>query len=193
MSGSINDPVDFEGTAPKTALKEWTGDWGGKLTVSFGVFLVFHVLYLIFQGGTGEDQALTSNLITLAIYAGPCIIAWRASRHPLLPARTARAWRLVSLANFSFFIGTVLWIYYENYLGVQPYPSWADAGYLAFYPLMFMGLLSLADKFRSAEERLNFWLDSSVVAIGGSMVLWYFLVRPMAASHDGACSRAGAS
>jgi diguanylate cyclase (GGDEF)-like protein/PAS domain S-box-containing protein len=50
---------------------------------------------------------------------------------------------------------------------------------------MFVGLLSLADKFRSAEERLNFWLDSSVVAIGGSMVLWYFLIRPMAASHDG--------
>lgn len=185
MLESTNDPLASGNSGPKTLLQEWFGDWGGKLTAAFGVFLIFHVLYLVFQWGSQEYQALSSNLITLVIYAGPCIIAWRASMHPMLSARAARAWRLVSLANLSFLVGNVLWIYFENYLGEQPFPSWADAGYLAFYPLMFVGLLSLVDKFRSGEERLNFWLDSSVVAIGGSMVVWYFLIRPMAASHDG--------
>lgn len=168
-----------------TWMGEWLGDWGGKLTAAFGAFLVFHVLYVLFQLGDPEDQSLNSNLITLVIYAGPCIAAWRASTHSMLTARGRRAWRLISLANFSFLIGTLLWIYFENYLGEQPFPSWADAGYLAYYPLMFVGLLSMVEKFRSGEERLNFWLDSSIVLIGGSMVVWYFLIRPMSATDDG--------
>ena len=161
----------------KTFAQEWLGDWGGKLTAAFGAFLVFHVAYVFFQLGSAEYQSLTSNIITLVIYAGPCIAAWRASRHPNLSTRARRAWRLIALADLAFIVGTIIWMYLENYLGEQPFPSWADAGYLAFYPLMFAGLLSMVEKFRSGEERWSFVLDASIVLIGGSMVVWYFLIR----------------
>lgn len=165
-------------------VREWIDDWGGRLTIAFGVFLIFHVLYLALGSSEAEYQALVSNLITIIIYGGPSIISWRVSRHPNLLPRTKRAWQLISLAGLSFVVGNVLWIYYENYLGEEPFGSWADAGYLAFYPLMFAGLVLLGDKFRSGEERLNFFLDSSVVLIGATMVVWYFLLRPMAISYD---------
>jgi len=166
-------------------VADWLGDWGGKLSVGFGCFLVVHLLYLAIWSGESPEHALISNLITIVIYGGPCLLALRISRHRALSNRTKRAWLLVSLANLSFVIGNILWIYYENYLGESPFPSWADAGYLAFYPLMFAGLLLLVDKFRSGEERLNYYLDTGVVLIGSTMVVWYFLIRPMSAASDG--------
>lgn len=176
--------MTYDKIGNKTWTQEWLGDWGGKLTAAFGAFLIFHVAYVLFHLGSAEGQSLTSNLITLVIYAGPCIAAWRASIHPSLSSRARRGWKLISLANFSFLAGTIIWIYLENYLGEQPFPSWADAGYLAFYPLMFAGLLSMVEKFRSGEERWSFVLDASIVLIGGSMVVWYFLIRPMSAAAD---------
>jgi diguanylate cyclase (GGDEF)-like protein/PAS domain S-box-containing protein len=176
--------MTYEEIGAKTFAQEWLGDWGGKLTAAFGAFLIFHVAYVLFHLGSADAQSLTSNIITLIIYAGPCIAAWRASRHPNLSTRARRAWRLIALADFAFIVGTIIWMYLENYLGEQPFPSWADAGYLAFYPLMFAGLLSMVEKFRSGEERWSFVLDASIVLIGGSMVVWYFLIRPMSAAAD---------
>src|SRR5262249_34546401 len=78
-----------------------------------------------------------------------------------------------------------LWIYFENYLGEQPFPSWADAGYLPFYPLMMAGLMTMVDPAKSAEERLGVGLDICITLIGGGIALWYFLLEPMVRAGDG--------
>ncbi len=41
-----------------------------------------------------------------------------------------------------FFVGELLWNYYELVLHVKPFPSIADIFYLAAYPLLFVGLLN---------------------------------------------------
>ena len=50
---------------------------------------------------------------------------------------------------------------------------------------MLAGLLLLVEPMRSAEERLNFTLDATVILVGGGMILWYFLLRPITQAHDG--------
>jgi diguanylate cyclase (GGDEF)-like protein/PAS domain S-box-containing protein len=164
---------------------KWLGDWGGILTALFMLFGAVYVFYLFFSWGGVEAKPLISNLATIIIYAGPLIMAARVSRNPGISPRVRRGWAFIALAQLSFIVGTAQWMYFENYLGEQPFPSWADAGYLCFYPLMLMGMLSLVAKMTSAEERLNFALDASVILLGGGMVLWYFLLRPIAQSHDG--------
>ena len=165
--------------------REWFRDWGGKLTILYALLVVFHFLFVTFHFGGEDFIALLSNVIAVAIYSGPCILAWRASRNPLLPRRTRNAWLFVSLADLSFLLGEATWLYLENFLGIRPFPSWADAGYLLFYPLMMAGLLSLVDRFQSGEEQLNFWLDAGVILIAGGSVLWYFLLGPIADASDG--------
>lgn len=166
-------------------MKRWAGDWGGKLTIGFVLFIAFSILYLSYYGGDPENKALISNMIALIGFSVPSILAWRASRHADVSKRTVLAWCLVALAHGASIVGTTLWIYFENYLGVQPFPSWADAGYLAYYPLMMAGLLLLVEKMRSAEERISFALDSSVILVGGGVVIWYFLLRPISQASDG--------
>ena len=63
-------------------------------------------------------------------------------------ARGARG-RSPGMAFLAWFAGDALWLYYENILGSAPFPSWADAGYLAFYPLLFLGLLTFPSSRRS--------------------------------------------
>ncbi|MEO5858162.1 MAG: EAL domain-containing protein [Pyrinomonadaceae bacterium] len=177
--------TENEENSERSLYEEWLGDWAGKLTIAFSLFLVFHILYVLFQWGGESDQSLMSNLITIAIYLGPCLIAARAAFLPELPGRLRCAWAAIALADLAFALGSAIWIYFENYLGEQPFPSLADVGYLLYYPLMLFGLLMLVQKFRSAEEKLNFWLDAGVIIIAGSVVVWYFLIRPMSDGLDG--------
>jgi hypothetical protein len=172
---------------------EWTRDWGGKLTVIYGILVVLHILYVFFHWGGEDNQALTSNIVTVVIYLGPCILAWRAFRHSSSNLRDRRAWLLISLANFSFIVGTLLWIYFENYLGEQPFPSWADVGYLSYYPLMMGGLIAMVDRGKSAQQRLGFGLDVCIILLGGALVLWYFLLAPIANAGDGYTLKTGLS
>ena len=162
-----------------TVRSVFTSDWGGRLTLAYLGLLIFHLLYVNYHWGGSEWASLISNLVAPAIYSGPCILACRASREEILSPRRRAAWRLIALANFSFMVGEVIWLILENGLGLTPFPSIADVGYLAFYPLMMSGLLLSVDKFRSGEEKLNFWLDASIVVLAGGMLLWRVLVLPM--------------
>jgi len=163
----------------------WLSDWGGRFAIAYSALLVFHLLYVTFHWGGDEWASLISNIIAPAIYSGPGILAWRVSRDELLSVRKRRAWKLISLAYFSFMTGEVIWLVLENGLGLTPFPSVADFCYLIFYPLLMCGLLFLVDRFRSIEEMANFWLDSSIVLIAGSMALWHFLLSPMVDAADG--------
>lgn len=175
----ISADIQSKGFAAK-----WLGGWAGMLLIASTTVVVLYCLYLFYPVGSEEHKSLVSNVISVILYIGPSILAWRASRCETLSARTRSAWRFISLANVAFGLGGVLWIYFENYLGEQPFPSWADLGYLSYYPLMMAGLLLLVEKMRSAEEKLTFALDAGVVMIVGGMVLWYFLLRQIASAAD---------
>jgi diguanylate cyclase (GGDEF)-like protein/PAS domain S-box-containing protein len=110
-------------------------------------------------------------------------LAWRAASHRNLDARTRRAWLVLGIAFIAYWTGDVLWLYYENILGSAPFPSWADAGYLTYYPLLFLGLLLFPTAPRGGQV-LKFWLDSMTVLLGGGMVIWYLLLRPIAQAED---------
>jgi diguanylate cyclase (GGDEF)-like protein len=60
----------------------------------------------------------------------------------------------------------------------------ADAGYLGFYPLLFWGLLSLPGAPQRALDRTKVWLDTSIVVLGSSMVIWYLVIQPTVAGNE---------
>src|SRR5437660_1474035 len=66
----------------------------------------------------------------------------------------------------------------------QLVPSWADAGYLAFYPLLLAGLLTLPGPRRSVLDRVKLGLDAAIVLIGGGMAVWYLVIEPTVQGHE---------
>lgn len=168
---------------PSTSLKhryDWARDWGNILLIGGGLWTILHVVWLITGWGFQAQKVVINDLVWLPLTFLPALLCWRASRHPALDRRTRWAWRLFALGYACFLTGNILWAYYEVVLGVQPFPTLADVAYLLAYPALLAGILCFPVPPRAHGERLKFWLDVVTVLIGGGMVLWYFILEPIA-------------
>lgn len=77
-------------------------------------------------------------------------------------------------------LGDITYDYYLYGLGDEPYPSIADAFYLASYPLRFTGLLLLSRRRQPGGETGRL-IDAAIAAIGLGLVLWTFVLHPTVA------------
>jgi diguanylate cyclase (GGDEF)-like protein/PAS domain S-box-containing protein len=106
-------------------------------------------------------------------------LAARAARSPGLSRQSRRAWTWLAFAFLAYWIGDVIFFVY-GVLGSVPYPSLADAAYLAYYPLVLVGVASFPKVLDTRTHRVRFVLDALTVALGGGMVVWYLVLGPIA-------------
>ncbi|GAA1883373.1 putative bifunctional diguanylate cyclase/phosphodiesterase [Lapillicoccus jejuensis] len=69
----------------------------------------------------------------------------------------------------------------NDVLGVSPYPSVADAFYLAAYPLLAVGVVRLV-RVRRPRAALESALDAAVVTVALGLLAWVLLAAPTAGS-----------
>jgi PAS domain S-box-containing protein len=94
------------------------------------------------------------------------------------------AWYLLALGQALFVAGDVLAYNYERIFGAeQPFPSIADALYLAVYPSLILGLLTLIRRRTAGADRPGL-LDATIITLGAGLVSWVFLMAPYAHSPD---------
>jgi diguanylate cyclase (GGDEF)-like protein/PAS domain S-box-containing protein len=97
---------------------------------------------------------------------------------------TRRAWLWLSVAFLAFWLGDLLYFYYEVVARSSPSPSLADVSYLTYYPLLLIGLVSFPRVLRTRAERVRFGIDAVTVALGGAMVVWYFALGPIVSAEQ---------
>jgi diguanylate cyclase (GGDEF)-like protein len=83
------------------------------------------------------------------------------------------AWLFIGLALLATTTGDILFDFW--YSGNPPFPSAADVGYLAFYPLLYVGIVLLLRR-RISTFGGNLWLDGFIAAtaagaLGASVIL----------------------
>lgn len=94
-------------------------------------------------------------------------------------AQARIAWSLIALAVAANGIGNVIYGAHDI-AGGTPFPSLADAFYLAFYPLLLFGLLFLPTASRRRD--ILDWRTASnvaIVIIGGGMAVLHFMLAPL--------------
>jgi len=160
-------------------VRDWLRDPGGRATAALIALAIGFLLWQVFHWGGPGLKTWIGDIAFLPVSITAAILAWRASRHPSLDPRTARAWRIVGLAFFFYWVGDVIFTFGEN-LGNAPYPSAADAAYLAFYVVLLWGVLTFPTAPRTRADRTKMWLDTGTVVIGAFMILWYFALGPTA-------------
>lgn len=176
-----NQQTEIEMEAqPSGKLSFWLAGWGGVLVIFSGLLTLFHQLFLYFQWGGEEYVDVVNDSIAIFIFLFAFLMVVRACKHPLLPGRTKKAWKFFALAYLCNTIASALWEYFEVITKTQPFPSWADPFYLVFYVLMFIGLLLAAPEIKTFEEGLKLGLDAGIVTLGSGMLLWYYLLQPIA-------------
>jgi diguanylate cyclase (GGDEF)-like protein/PAS domain S-box-containing protein len=182
--GNPNRTIEFI-----ALMREWMRSANGKVAVAGIVLFVVWLVWLFFGGPT--QRVLIANVANIPFEIAGAVSALLAARHSALSPRTRRAWAFVGLAMAADGIGNVLWLIYENVLGLTPETSWVDAVYLCYYPLMLIGLLTFPMARRTRGELAKFWLDAGTVMLAGGIVIWHIIFAPaLRAEHAGTIAAA---
>jgi diguanylate cyclase len=145
---------------------------------------VAYLIGVFANWGEAADRSLYANLGMIPIGLAATILASSASKTQA-DRGSQWAWRLLGAGLACFWVGDVLFFVYQNVVGSSPFPSLADAGYLAYYPLIFAGLLCLPSLPASRLRRVSVSLGCSTVVTGGAVVILYFFLLPtVQSSHD---------
>src|SRR5467141_236868 len=120
-------------------------------------------------------EAVAAALASLAC-------AWAASR---AAGKDRLGWALMSISAGLWSAGEVVWSIYEVGMGVQvPYPSLADAGFLAAVPFAFAGIRAFWSDARGTSSRWRVWFDGVIVAIALTSTAWAFGLKSVWLSNS---------
>ncbi|MGW1514014.1 aminotransferase class I/II-fold pyridoxal phosphate-dependent enzyme [Streptomyces sp. NPDC002394] len=92
-------------------------------------------------------------------------------------------WLVLAAANLTFVSGDTAYNALESFFGeTRPFPSVADALYLATYPLFAVGLFGFI-RYRVVGRDLGVLLDALILTSGLALLGWVNLITPLARSE----------
>jgi signal transduction histidine kinase len=112
------------------------------------------------------------NLVVGASAAAAIVVGLRWHR-----TRWRRAWWLIAGAQALFVVGDAWFSVNDLILGIEPFPSLADAAYLSGYPILGAGLALLALS-RSTGRDWAGLTDAAIIAIGFGLLSWVLVMVP---------------
>ena len=122
-------------------------------------------------------DSLSSNLIynSIGLCSALVIVVGVRRQRPRRPAM----WYWFAAGQGASAVGDLVWEYYKYVLHQEPYPSLADAFYLASYPLLVVGLV-LAVR-AHGRPGLSGLVEAGMVGTALGLVFWIFVLHPIAA------------
>jgi diguanylate cyclase (GGDEF)-like protein len=125
-------------------------------------------------GGPGLGGTINGPVYDAVVVCAGLGCLLRASRGG--PERGA--WVAIAVSILAWAAGEIWWTLYIEGNPNAPYPSPADLGYLAFYPLAVLGLYLLV-RARARELDRRLWMDGAIAALGtaalGAALLFEFV------------------
>ena len=129
--------------------------------VLFGGAAVVIVHDWIGIGGSALDVAINGVVYDAVVICAGLACLTRALRGG--PERAA--WLAIGASILAWGAGEIWWTVYIEGNANAPYPSPADIGYIAFYPLAILGLYLLV-RARAKELDPRLWMDGLIAALG---------------------------
>lgn len=142
---------------------------GSRHAVTFGVAVASVLVYIGTEGLVGEV------FFQLVMWAGVAGLFVGLRRNNAV----ATPWITFACGLTAFAIGDLLFSLYEYVFDIDPFPSAADAFYLAGYALMAIGLARLVRRARPDGDRLAL-IDAGIVLVPTTVAVWIYLIAPYA-------------
>jgi diguanylate cyclase (GGDEF)-like protein/PAS domain S-box-containing protein len=141
--------------------------YGLWMVVCVGLFYTVRAAHVFFIGAMGI--ATIAAIVFGALHHRP---------------RRRGAWFLIATAILSFSVGDVINMYLTDVKGIaDPFPSLGDAFYLAFYPILVLGLIRLLRSGAAVRDRASL-LDALTVSASVGLLSWIFLINPRISAPD---------
>ena len=159
------------GSSPKALL------WGIGATLS--VLALAYMVWIALHGdGSRAETQFVSDFAPIPMSAAAAGLAWWAAHDGHAAPRRRAAWRWIAFGCVSWLLAESMWFFLEVVKGISPFPSPADAFYLGFYVMVFVGLLKLPARREVGAERVALGLDLATVSVVTFMFLWYLVALP---------------
>jgi diguanylate cyclase (GGDEF)-like protein len=159
--------VTAAGAHAETAAQPWLGDRARRaLLCLWGVLLLVVVGYSVttlpgVRQHPGFDVVIDGWVQNGILFTATLVVALRAAL-----VRTGRwAWAGIALGLGCYALGSTLYFSVVQYDETLPYPSIADAAWLASYVFLYAGLFGLARPRIQISQR-TLWLDAMVGTLG---------------------------
>ncbi len=98
--------------------------------------------------------------------------------------RIRLGWSVLGVATLVYAVGDSTWTWLDLGGGSTTSPSLADVAYVAYYPLVVVALFMFQRASSFRRDTLRLAIDSLIVVIGGGIVVWHTLFRPVLESLD---------
>ena len=139
------------------------------------------LLYLAAGLATAAGSMLLPDLAHSIVYdliglSAVVAILWGVRRHGLV---RRGMWYGLAGGLAVFVAGDVLYSVYVYALHLEPFPSPADALYLASYPILAAALLVMIRSRTGGRDRAGL-IDALIITTGLGLLSWTFLMRPIA-------------
>jgi PAS domain S-box-containing protein len=159
----------------------WNNARNSVLLRAWGLVLIAYCLISLFGNLSYRAGSVLNDVAWTFSAALAAWSSYRASRS--LTGADRRAWLSFFAASLAWTVGQLAWDYYEIVREAEvPFPSYADIGYLAFGPLMIVGLLFL----RATQRQRRFtWLrvaNLSLILCSFAIVLLITMTQPFGES-----------
>ena len=96
--------------------------------------------------------------------------------------RIRLGWLVLAAAMLVYAVGDLTWAWLDLGGGSTASPSMADVAYVAYYPIVVVALFMFQRASSARRDTLRLTIDSLIVVIGGGIVVWHTLFRPVLAS-----------
>jgi diguanylate cyclase len=105
---------------------------------------------------------------------------WRA-----ISRRASRAaWLVIGISLILFALGAILWTTLVQFMDPVPYPSVADAAFLVFYPVAYLGVGLLIRQTIPRQSR-SIWFDGIIAGLGVAALEAAIVIGQISRSNQG--------
>ena len=153
-----------------------------RVAAALGAYALVYMGWLVFHWGGPAHRSLIGDGAILPVNLAGVILSGRRALQRGLSRRDHAAWWFICAGLFAYLMGDAVQTVYEGVYHNVPYPSLSDACYLAFYPLMLVGVLRLPRSTRRRTDRPQLWMDGLAMAFAGAAVAWYIFFTAAANS-----------
>ncbi|GGO26744.1 putative bifunctional diguanylate cyclase/phosphodiesterase [Deinococcus humi] len=126
------------------------------------VYMVGYAIWLLLGAPAGDRTSVLANLLLVPPFLLATLVVWTVARLPQVTA--APAWRWLGYGFLAWALGGLIYSGYDL-LGLPPFPSLADVGYLATLPCFAAGLTALRRERRGTLQTLSFLTDAALVTL----------------------------
>ena len=162
------------------ALPLWLEGRKSLWVLGAAAYAVIYSLWIFLKWTDPEFERLIANVGYLPLSFFAAINAVYTTYQEINP-RTRRAWQFIAAGLICFVAGDLLYLALELTIGIG-FPDIPDFLYLAFYPLVFIGLMTIPTQLSDPAQKKTWKFDVAIIITGFTAILWYFVIAPTATS-----------